>query len=198
MQIPAGSAQINMVFEADGDSEPMLCTMGYTSGLLGSEPVAIANHFFNSWVATFLQEQSVDITLVRCDVVRGPSPDPLTFSSTEDPQPGFSTGGSAIVNTAVLVQKRTNLGGRRNRGRMFIPCPDISGSVSVAGVLPSGELGEWQDRADAFLAAINEAESPDPVGDLALLHATGSSAATSITALTVAPKVATQRRRLRP
>jgi hypothetical protein len=160
--------------------------------------VAVANYFFTSWEQTFLQEQSVDLTLVRVDVVVGPTPDPLTFSSTEDPTPGFGTGGSAIVNTAVLVQKRTALGGRRNRGRFYIPAPDISGSVSVAGVLPSGELGEWQARADEFELLINGGVDPAPEGTLALLHATGSPAATPITNLTVASKVATQRRRLRP
>lgn len=105
------------------------------------------------------------------------------------------TGGQAPVpiNCALLVTKLTGIGGRRNKGRMYIP-PFLPGESQVDqnGILTGTVQAVIQGQIDAAVAA----NAADDIGYV-LFHQTGSEIPTAITELRCENLIATQRRRMR-
>lgn len=122
---------------------------------------------------------------------------------------GTATGETLPNNSAILIKKNTGSGGRRFRGRMYLPMYGLEESdVSSSGVIAGAEVTSLQNRLDAFLAALDtneliplllhypfghwdESDPPefiidDPEPD-----------PTIITSFAVQNRIATQRRRLR-
>lgn len=100
-------------------------------------------------------------------------------------------------NCAILVHKRTGFAGRIGRGRNYFPgLADTE--VSEIGQITAGVVTSWQTAMNAWLAAVNAVTD---VGTFVLLHNDpGAGSAENpyeVTALTVDPVIATQRRRLR-
>jgi hypothetical protein len=146
---------------------------------------------------TSFDDQLVDeITLVAAKATVGTSGDPIIVEATLDLQ--FSNAGNPLLpNTAVLVKKVTGLGGRHQRGRMYVPGYRAE-SVFSYGVIDSTNLLGLQGAADDFLAGIDGATGPWI--EMVLLHTdtAPSTAPTTVTQLSVSPRLASQRRRLRP
>lgn len=103
-------------------------------------------------------------------------------------------------NCATLVHKTTARGGRRGRGRMYIPWSIVSTSVSESGVIVGADVTLVQNAVNAWVSAVQSL-----VGPLVLLHResgpevqppTVPGPPNVITAWRVDPLVATQRRRL--
>jgi hypothetical protein len=105
-------------------------------------------------------------------------------------EPGAGDSAAAPPNVSVLVRKNTALGGRKGRGRMYIPGVAEADSDG-AGVMSSVRQAAWQAQADTFLVAA-------ALGGLAgvVLHEDATTP-TPIISLAVDGRVATQRRRLR-
>jgi hypothetical protein len=102
------------------------------------------------------------------------------------------TGGSPSVSpqVAYLIEKRTALGGRRNRGRMYLPGP-TEGTVDGRGNVTSARVNDLQVAIDGFLADLGAADMT-----MRILHADGGTP-TQVTAGVAKALVATQRRRLK-
>lgn len=103
-------------------------------------------------------------------------------------------------NTAYLVKKSTGLAGRANRGRVYVPPYEISeGTIDNSGYLSGAGQALRQASWNTFLAAV-EAITPGNT-TLQLLHTSTlvdpTPNSTTVTAVTVDGRVATQRRRLR-
>lgn len=99
-----------------------------------------------------------------------------------------------ISNTSVLVKKVTQLGGRRNQGRMYLPAAYASvAETTAAGGLLSDALTALQEVATDFKEALLTADI-----DMVLFHSEAPTEPTLITGLQVQPILATQRRRMRP
>ena len=108
---------------------------------------------------------------------------------------------SLPANCAVMVHKRTTRGGRRGRGRMYLPWTIASSSVTEVGGLLAGDVTTIQNACNAWLTAMNSA-----VGPVVLLHRPSSpdiqgppstpGSPNVVTQLVVDPLIATQRRRL--
>lgn len=97
-------------------------------------------------------------------------------------------------NCAALVNKSTALGGRRYRGRFFVPVAEINeGAVDQLGVISGSTLtafaGHWVDAYDNLVAA-------DIIPHL-FHQGAGAPVPTVITAFTAQTQLATQRRRMR-
>ena len=106
---------------------------------------------------------------------------------------GTAASAPLVPNVAILWNKVTALGGRRNRGRAFIPpyAPG-EGSVNELGVIVAGVVTATQALYDAaFVAAAGAGY------DAVLFHQTAPFTPTPITNFVMQPLVATQRRRLR-
>lgn len=188
--IPEGYAQVNWFFEGLGAPLGAECTLGLeVAGLLDPSEVAELAH--GVWVANILGFQSDQISLVRCLAKFGPNdtgPDgEFIFSSV-----GGDAGDSGSPAVAFLVKKNTVVGGRRGRGRMFLPGAAES-RVEPDGAVSSAVVTGLTDGLAAFYDDFTEADLLPVV-----LHGEGSPIGPStITSFSVDPKVATQRRRLR-
>lgn len=94
-------------------------------------------------------------------------------------------------NLAILVRKRTTLGGRRNRGRFYLPFMASEDDVAEGGFLLATPLADTQAACDDFMTELNTRDCP-----MFLLHADGGSP-TPVVQLEVQRQCATQRRRMR-
>lgn len=110
------------------------------------------------------------------------------------PWTGTGVGLCATGNIAALMTKATTGGRSQRRGRCYIagvPNGDVNGQV-----LSSTRLTALQAFATALLANVNGALS---TSSMVVVHnpANGEPGATSVSGLTMASRVASQRRRLR-
>jgi len=112
----------------------------------------------------------------------------LTFAdwgnNTTDPCP---------PQVCTLLRKITASGGRKNRGRMYLPSPGEAG-VDAAGNFSDTQHDDNQENATTFLETL---QAIDGVTGVFLLHTDDDDDPTEIVGLTAVKKVATQRRRLR-
>lgn len=109
--------------------------------------------------------------------------------------PGGRTMNSTSPAVAALLRKRTALGGRRGRGRMYLPWACAEADVTEGGVIGGTTLSGLQDAAPQFLEDLEAVGLGMP---MVLLHSTGSTPVpipTNVTSLQVETIVATQRRR---
>jgi hypothetical protein len=109
-----------------------------------------------------------------------------------------TAGGRSLVapppNVAVLVHKRSTLGGRRGRGRMFLPWATNESNIDEIGIILNTEVTTLQTAMGVFRGQLSSASCP-----MVILHDPGKTAAgppTLVSSLTVDPLVGTQRRRL--
>lgn len=120
-----------------------------------------------------------------------------------DPTTGACTKAltSLPPNCAVLVHKRTARGGRRGRGRMYLPWAINASSVTEGGVLTPADQLVIQTAVSVWLSGIASGAGP-----VVLLHRPSSpdiqgppttpGSPNTVTSLVVDPLIATQRRRL--
>lgn len=103
-------------------------------------------------------------------------------------------------NVALLVHKRTARGGRRGRGRFYIPFAVNTAAITEDGRIAPAEVTTLQTAMDTFLTQINTT-----VGPMVVLHRTSAPGVdhptnpgppSTVTGLAVDNLVATQRRRL--
>jgi len=107
---------------------------------------------------------------------------------------GAGTAGSLPPNCAILVSKQTGLGGRRNRGRVYLPpVYPAETIVDSLGIINPTSVGLLGDRFAAFDSALFSAEF-----QTVLFHDTAPFTPTPVTGWVVSNLLATQRRRMRP
>lgn len=107
------------------------------------------------------------------------------------PEAGSGSNDTLTPQCSILATKRTNLGGRVGRGRMYLGAP-LEDYVDNTGTIDGTYLGNVQTALDTLVAGTETIIG----GDAYLLHATASPAPTLITSITCQPILATQRRRL--
>lgn len=194
--IPPGYAQVFWRFRVAGDNEEMLTSMGVRTVGAPVDPDDLANEMAGAWTASLaMSDLHTSYTFIGTRVYIGQDGDPIVAERLVNLA---GTGGNLPLpnNCAILAQKRSALGGRRNRGRMFIPAGYLPESgVDGAGVLAAGTLGAIQANLDQLL---NEIENVQTTTDQAvILHSSNPSTPTQITSLICATKIATQRTRMR-
>jgi len=172
-------------------------------------PGDAAQFFKDKWIARIMPQLTNDVTLSKVRVKFGPDATGA-FAEVAANTPGGLDTTSLAPNTAYLVNKSTSSGGRRGRGRMFIPgLAEVD--VSDGGIITGGRL----TLVDAALANFM-ADVVASVYDIVVLHSPATvwildangqprrqptagavPAPYLVTSMTAAAKVATQRRRLR-
>jgi hypothetical protein len=200
LNLPTGYCMETLTFSGVGLPNGAAITLAHQLTGTGQTPTSVAGVLAGKWAALFF-------------VSGGPWPAALTVQDLTVKFGPLATGGSATVavgiaagaaagdmivpNSAPLVQKQTALGGKRGRGRLFMP-PVTEGTVGNGGILSSGFISSTQASFDAFVTQLGTSNLP-PV----LLHrydpALGQSpmTPTAITAMVLQSRVATQRNRLR-
>lgn len=207
VRVPTGFAEVIYRLKIVGDSEEMLTTLGVGMELGRPFVVADAIDLAGVFETTVMSVVSADCTFVGLHMRAGP--DGLGASFTVDRNKvGMGTGPSLPPNVACLVQKRGNVGGRRNRGRSYIPGVPAS-LVNQAGVWAAAGRTSWQTAMTNWRA---ETAARAWVSEVVIFHSTPDKAnfeggpkvaqpaiaPTPVESVNVPNKVATQRRRLRP
>jgi hypothetical protein len=191
--IPPGYAQVIHRHLLAGDAEEMLCTYGVSLGGPGS--VTIANDIKAAWNTNIMGVmfngfQQLGVTLR----VGQDGADPIVFQSSTAADAGLSGSSPQSQNNATLVKKVSALGGRRNRGRMYVPGIVGEADVTPAGVITPATVTSRQNSFNVFLTALNAIAG---VGNMVILHGEGPFAPADVVSLIVDGRVATQRQRLR-
>jgi hypothetical protein len=193
--IPAGFAQIAYATLTTGDSEEMLWTCGLdVSG--GGTAAALLDDLKSAWDSNILPITSSVVSLSRILLKYGPV---STGPAYELPGGELGTDGGSLPppNCAVLVQKHTGQGGRKGRGRVYLPgISSISGGLDSAGNFTQAKADDVTTAMEGWRTDITAGDT-GPGGTPVLLHSDATTPY-DIESFVCVPKLATQRRRLRP
>jgi hypothetical protein len=196
--IPDGYAEFDVILTKVGDPEPMAVTFGALVNVPAFSEQAHCNRVFSCYQTEVLANHPATLTLTKVSGRFGEaSGPPLIVDSTNLPAIGSSGATFLPQNIATLVQKRTLLSGRKNRGRFFFPYLLAESEVDDVGnvtVVKQGTLNA--DMAD-FKTALEAGTGSTPVINMVVLHTNPADLPTLVTALRVDGRIATQRRRLR-
>lgn len=202
VEIPADCALISFLMQARGQTRTMAVTFGARQQVPAT-PWASALETLADNVASFghmfvAGAMSSDYSYLglRASCNEGDGIFPVEVPRFIE---GTNSNPPLPPQNAVLVRKRTALGGKRFRGRFYLPPAWFSESgVDHLGNL-SGGLSPFIDRVDTLMEDF-DAAGLDPV----LLHSPSEASPedpvpppTLITSLQVQTRIATQRRRLR-
>lgn len=187
-------AQHTMIYTHTGDPDPYMVTFG-TRWTSGTETLATLTAAVQAvWITRVMPHHDANLVLTRT-VSIGMDTGGTEFTA-EDPSTQAGTGGGTHMppNVALLVRKTSQLRGRRNRGRMYLPMILGDGEVDDLGNITAGRVSSLQTAFDNVLLDL-DGRSPD--SNMVILHSSAPTTPTTVFTLVVDPLVATQRRRLR-
>lgn len=188
MIIPPGFGHVVLKFTGAAVPQGAATTFGIE--LQGSQfLLPRAEDIQGLFIDTFDQLISSSVSGVSAFIKAGPTVEGPSVETSS--LGGFAaSGNTAPPNVSYIATKRTGLGGRANRGRMYIPGVPES-FAGPDGVLVSPFDVDFEVACTAFLSALAVIDSP-----MVLLHS-ASSDPTPVTGLVGQTTLATQRRRLR-
>lgn len=194
--IPVGYTQVVYVFRGPGATKNSTMTLGahYGTGSDVEDIAGAAYDLVTAGVGDNLCEAAsmlVGWQFLGTDVTYMDESGPL-IASYRSTVTGTKDGSPLPVNCSFLVSKSSATGGRKGRGRWFVP-PFMLGESGVdgQGQISSGIIPTLQGYLDQVMSQ-NTA-----IGfGACILHSVAGTPA-EITAMTLQPQIATQRRRLR-
>lgn len=194
MIIPTSFAQVNLKFT--GDALPGTAEVVFGVNITGfpGDPISLGTAVIGAVGDASLDELWVgDVKLSSVLVKYGPNSTGVFGETTAD-MAGTAANPGVTANTALLVRKVTDTGGRQGRGRLFLPGIPTN-QVDSDGVVHGGFLDTAHADFQDFLAKLGAIPAP-----MALLHGEHSPSSTPHEVLDLVPSglLATQRRRLRP
>lgn len=188
MIIPVGHGQATWIFSGPNLPLGAAVTLGFHDE--SGDPLSeVAFDLYTLFADTLLPNLHSQTIAATCRVKKGPNETgPVNeFSSTAN---GGVSGTGAPPNTAFLIEKRTALGGRKNRGRLYLP-GIAEADVGEDGQINSTRLEALNVDCGSFFTGLVALNLPPEV-----LH-TSSSDPTPITVFEADPVAGTQRRRMR-
>lgn len=175
----------------------------------GLTPVQVANAAHDAWGDFPIGWQSSTVTLSQTLVKFGPDETGADGTSTDAARVGAAGGASTAPNISTLVTKRTLLGGRRGKGRLYMPGL-VEANVDQAGLLLGTYVTGLQTTMDSWLADLSTRTIPlylehEPTSTWIIVDGrprrfpslVPAPAPTAVVSLAVSPTAATQRRRMR-
>jgi hypothetical protein len=197
--IPPLFAVIGIQLRHSADPAPWFVTWGANCQDANDDVIAIGEKAcaaFMSWSTWISDEVVVEGAQVTYGAVL--DQDPIRqFVPNAGASEGDSTVGMLPQNCALLVRKNTGLGGRKNRGRFFLPGMVSEEGVNNVGIIDTADRTAYQGGADAFLAALGTGDLILPMVILHNDYGDDTPDPTPVTSLTVDSTISTQRRRLR-
>lgn len=198
--IPTGFAQVLLPFQHASLARAAVITYGLDVDAAGGDFITVADEqpviFTNAWTAELADDVTVGPATMRVGQDGG---DPLAVLGTNT---DTGSEGAAMLppNVALLVKKLSSTGGRRGRGRLYIPWVTQEAAVDDVGVLDGGSLSARQDAAEDWLVDLQAGTTGTYSTPMVILHDSSGAgpepAPSVVTSLLVDPMVATQRRRL--
>jgi hypothetical protein len=194
MPIPPGYAEVSCRIKHSAISRDAYVTWGVDVTTTDPTALATAMHTAAAYTGSLLSLIDTTATMGPITVRIGQDgAEPIVGVSTINAA-GLNGGTMLPPNVAALVHKRTGRGGRRGRGRMFIPWCLQVGDVGEGGALTSPALTKIQTAAEVLRAQLSAGGNP-----MVILHEPGLTAAgvpDLVTLMQADPLVSTQRRRL--
>lgn len=194
MPTPAGFAACSYEFQQTGLTRKAYVTFGVDP--TDTDPVTVAGQVLGAYSAAgslkTVMDSSVSLTAVRVSLGTDGAADLVYVLGAA--VVGGASGSYAPPNCAVLFHKTTARGGRRGRGRMFLPWAVLQSSLDETGIITSAYVTTLTNAALAWRTALSSATVP-----LVLLHGPGKTpvvAPDPVTSITADRMIATQRRRL--
>lgn len=199
--IPPGYASAAVEMRADGDPGPWYITFGVDLSEAGGDHDAVIDTISDAWNNTFAKQlTNTAATTAYILTVGQDGPDNLIIRRDVNVRSESDTG-KLPQNCALLVSKNTELGGRKNRGRFFLPGVLNENAVNNIGVIEPGTVTVYQGYATQFKDTLLQGGVTSQVAcPMVILHNAGVGATpppTPVISLTVSSVIATQRRRLR-
>jgi hypothetical protein len=149
--------------------------------------VGLADIIFESWRDSFDLVTATDVAFTFAEIRTSTD---LVFTSTPAAAGGTVGGGSVPPNSAYLLKKTTALGGRKHRGRSYIPGVPREW-VDGSGAISTTHQTAVNNAALAFLDFLGAVDC-----SMQLLH-TGTETPDEVISWNCQQLLATQRRRLR-
>lgn len=191
--IPVGFGQAKVRWSLAGDPEEQIITFGFDM-LAGQAPSTSASQIHAANVAAGLTTgagMQAGWTYQGVDTTWMDASGPIGYRH-QAATAGTNAGTGLPSNCAIVVQKFTALGGRRNRGRVFLPaCYAYEGSIDQLGLLTSGQQAALQGLMSGWIGALAAANIR-----MQLLHSDGG-VPTPVLTLGVERLIGTQRKRMR-
>lgn len=188
MIIPVGFGQATIIYAGTQVPTGAVNTFGFAN-TGGASPLICATAIELIWSTNIMPVLNDDVELSDILIKLGPNATGPTATSGPG-DPGGDVGPGATPQVAYLVQKHTGLGGRKGRGRWFIPGVDEE-SVDQQGLVAAGMVTALQTGVGDTLTDLGTADLP-----MALLH-NDATTPTLVTDLIVSQTVATIRKRVR-
>jgi hypothetical protein len=187
--IPQFFSQVNVKFSGAAAPLGMECTFGLRNP---SEvaPGTLATSIIAAWVARWLPVQTGLITLASVLVKNGPN-DTGAQAEVASGQPGTAAVSGVPPNVALLVNKVTAVGGRKGRGRMFVP-GILEANVDAGGIISGGSISTYITACVNFLTDLTTSGRT-----MVLLHADAATPPYDLVSLSPSTKVGTLKGRLR-
>jgi hypothetical protein len=202
--IPFGYGQVLIPMAHAGVSRSAAITYGIDmNGSSGS--AQMADKHLDDWEDAWatLTDSEVTAGPVRLAVGQADGTNVVYVGTVTNP--GTSVGNRLPSNNALLITKQTARGGRRGRGRMYLPWVLAETSVSDVGVIDAATVVAYQTAADGWLTQIATAAGAVVATPMTLLHSdsapgtqnpTPPGAPNEVLSLIVDNLVGSQRRRL--
>ncbi len=194
MAIPLEFGEVWFQFQVTGDNEPMYSHLAF--GIAATVTQAAVDAGFTSWQTLWKVRFPAAMVLVGGHVLEQTTAGIRRWDSSIASVAGTGPGSLLPNNCATLAKKSTDLGGRRNRGRMYIPSPNEA-DVDAPGIVTPAAILAWNVALAAIMPGGTTHTAFGFLGDAVVLHETGSQTPATVTDLSCQPKIATQRRRMR-
>lgn len=180
----------------------MLTTCGHEiDASSGANNDDVANDLMTAFGDNIMPQLNANYELQGVTCYIGQDAPSSLIATSSLPAVAGSKGTDAVPqNTAYLVRKRTDLAGRRGRGRMYIPSV-IDTEVDDQGRLTTASQLSWTTSLDNWMADLTTAVGARLYPPVVLHRSEGIGVEplpTPVQSFVIDPVVATQRRRLRP
>lgn len=195
--IPAGFAEATFIFRPIGGTRDVTWSLGLDVddfGILPPDEIAqlVATAFTGTGKPYLPANMENSWQFLGVSVTKQLEEGPLTGEALQT-FTGTISSGAAPINCAMLFTKYTGMGGRRNRGRAYVPPVGLGDSaVDAVGVITPSVVtffqGLYNDALEDMVAA-----GASPV----LFHQSAPFTPSPIQSMFLEGTIATQRRRLR-
>jgi hypothetical protein len=199
MIIPAGYGNILIPMKHAGTPRPAAITVGAALPELTFITDTYCDAVLAEWQTAFGSQTDSHLTVGPIKVQVGESDGTSYTVEGESTYTGTSSADKLPSNCAVIVEKVTARGGRRGRGRVYMPWWINEGNVDETGNIPLASRTPIKTAWDTFAAAMTAGPGAFTASPLVLLHSAGSTAVPDpdpITGFVVDPIIGSQRRRL--
>jgi hypothetical protein len=166
MTSPAPTYENNLIMVAqrlthDALGRDMLITYGCNNDASSTAYQALADGFQTAFATAWVAQLDTNLLIQEATCLFGlGTTTPAMAISSGVAQSGSRVLSSAPPNNNMLIQKRTALAGRKNRGRVYLPYSFDETGVDEAGILSGGEVSGAQARANAWLTALDTNDVP--------------------------------------